>query len=186
MNWTTISLMSLWLFFTGFQQLCLGGHTFLFIEDLKEYVAAYSLNAGDLQHEIPLVRKLQLKQPDPPKSIVKFLFYAAFDCLCNLLLISVTLLVTSASCERNFSEMKLVKTFLRNSMHDDWVSELALLSSESLQAEGIDLKCFVDEFDSHHDNLRIKLDWFFLFNLHGDVLAKYKHTKNNLSKNIYK
>ena len=46
---------------------------FLFIEDLKDYAATYSLNVGDLQHEIPLVRKLQLKQPDQPKSIAKFL-----------------------------------------------------------------------------------------------------------------
>lgn len=37
------------------------------------------------------------------------------------------------------------------------LSNIALLSIESARAEGIDLDCFVDEFDSRHDNRRIKL-----------------------------
>ena len=53
--------------------------------------------------------------------------------------------------------MKLVKTFLRNSMNNDRSNDLALLSIESSRAEGINLECFVDEIDSHHDNRRIKL-----------------------------
>ena len=34
---------------------------------------------------------------------------------------------------------------------------VALLSTESSRAHETDLKCFVDEFDSRHDNRRIKL-----------------------------
>jgi len=34
-----------------------------------------------------------------------------------------------------------------------------LLSVERIRAEKIDLDAFVDEFDSRHDNRRIKLDW---------------------------
>ena len=55
-----------------------------------------------------------------PTSLEQFISFiiaaykAAFDCLYKLLLI--TLPATSASCERSFSKMKLVKTFLRNSM----------------------------------------------------------------------
>ena len=47
--------------------------------------------------------------------------------------------------------MKLVKAFLKNSMNDDRVSDLARLPIESSRVEGINLECFVDEFDSHHD-----------------------------------
>ncbi|XP_064083087.1 uncharacterized protein LOC135199099 [Macrobrachium nipponense] len=71
--------------------------------------------------------------------------------------LSVTLPVTSASCERCFSKMKIVKTFLRNSMTSERLSNTALLSVESKRAESIDLDSFVDEFDSRHDNCRIKL-----------------------------
>ena len=148
--------------FRGISALCPGGHTFLSIHHLKDYAAAYSLNATDLQYEIPIVKKLILKQPDQPKSMVEFLSFlcsykAAFECLFNLLLISVTLPVTSASCERSFSKMKLVKTHLRNSMNDDRLSDIALLSIECCRLEKVDLENFVDEFDSQHGNHRIKL-----------------------------
>jgi len=55
-----------------------------------------------------------------PTSLEQFISFivpsqGAFDCLYKLLLIAVSLPVTSASCERIFSKMKLVKTFPRNS-----------------------------------------------------------------------
>ena len=88
--------------FPGISALCFGVHRFLLIKDLKDYAAAYSLNTGDLQHEILLVKKLQKKQANPRNSIIKFLSFlcsskSSFDCLYNLLLISVTLLVTSVA-----------------------------------------------------------------------------------------
>ena len=61
---------------------------------------------------------------------------------------SLTLPVTSASCERSFSKMKIVKTFLRNSVTSERLSNIPLLSIESRCAESIDLDSFVDEFDS--------------------------------------
>jgi len=42
-------------------------------------------------------------------------------------------------------------------MNSDRLSNTALLSIESARAHEIDLECFVDEFDSRHDNHRIKL-----------------------------
>ena len=84
-------------------------------------------------------------------------YKAAFDCLYKLLLIALTLPVTSASCERSFSKIISIKTFLRNFMSNDRLSNIALLSIESARAESINLEDFVDEFDSRHDNCGIKL-----------------------------
>ena len=53
--------------------------------------------------------------------------------------------------------MKIVKTYLRNSMSNTHLSNLALLSIESERADAIDLEDFVDEFDARHENRRIKL-----------------------------
>jgi len=64
--------------------------------------------------------------------------------------------ITSASCETALSKMKLVKTFLRNSMTGDRLSNIDLLSIERLQDEKIDLDDFLDEFESEHGNRRIK------------------------------
>jgi len=74
-----------------------------------------------------------------------------------LLLVAVTLPITSASCERSFSKMKLLKTFPGNSMTSERLGNVDLLSIEGVRAEKIDLDDFVDAFDSRHDNRRIKL-----------------------------
>ena len=108
------------------------------------------------------MKKLLAKEQQQPQSIVQFLsllspYKAAFDCMYKLLLIAVTLPITSASCERSFSKMKLIKTYLRNSMSNGRLSNIALLSIESVRAESINLDAFVDEFDSRHGNRRIKL-----------------------------
>ena len=52
---------------------------------------------------------------------------------------------------------QLVKTYLRNSMADTRLSNLALLSFESKRAQGLDLDNVVDEFDVSHQKRRIAL-----------------------------
>ena len=136
--------------------------SFLREKDLLQFAAAYSVNSEDLKHEVPLIKKLLAKEQQQPQSIVQFLsllspYKAAFDCMYKLLLIAVTLPITSASCERSFSKMKLIKTYLRNSMSNGRLSNIALLSIESVRAESINLDAFVDEFHSRHGNRRIKL-----------------------------
>ena len=157
----TLSLGSCTIF-CGISALCPGSQSFLSEKALQAYINAYSISQYDLQHEIPLVKKLLNKEPKQPTSALEFLCFLApykdaFDCLYKLLLITVTLPVTSASCERSFSRMKLVKTFLRNSMTSDGLSNIALLSIESKRVESIDMDSFVDDFDSRHANRRINL-----------------------------
>jgi len=99
--------------------------------------------------------------PTSLKQIVSFIasYKGEFDCSYKLLLIAVTLPVTSASGERSFSKMNLVKTLLRNSMTSERLSNIDLLSIERVRAEQIDLYDFVDEFDIRHDNRKIKSHW---------------------------
>jgi len=63
------------------------------------------------------------------------------SCVCLLL---AALPVTSASCEKCFSKMKLVKTFPRNSMTSERLGNIDLLSGERYELK-IDLDHFVDE-----------------------------------------
>jgi len=56
-----------------------------------------------------------------------------------LLLVAVTLSVTSASCERSISNMKLVKTFPRNFITSDTLGNIDLLSVKKVRREKIDL-----------------------------------------------
>lgn len=51
-----------------------------------------------------------------------------------------------ASCERSFSKLKLIKTYLRSTMKQDRLSDLAILSIEKEMFESIDYDTIIDKF----------------------------------------
>uniref|UniRef100_A0A671M6X3 DUF4371 domain-containing protein n=1 Tax=Sinocyclocheilus anshuiensis TaxID=1608454 RepID=A0A671M6X3_9TELE len=83
----------------------------------------------------------------------KEVFYQLFRLCC----IALALPVSSASCERSFSALKLIKTHLRTTMTDDRLGNLGVLSIEVRRAKCLDLDDFVRRFASHHRNRRIQL-----------------------------
>jgi len=126
--------------FSGISALWPGGQTFLSEEHLKKFANEYSISENDLKHGTLLARNLLRKESQLPTSQEKCISFiapykGAFDCLYKLLLIAVTLPVTRASCERIFSKMKLVKTFLRNSITSERLSSNPILSVERVRAE---------------------------------------------------
>ena len=80
-------------------------------------------------------------------------FYELFR-LCK---IAVVLPVSSASCERSFSSLRLIKTYLRSAMTEKRLSSLAVLSIESKRTKALDLDTFVKRFAEQHGNHRILL-----------------------------
>lgn len=48
--------------------------------------------------------------------------------------------------------MKLIKTYLRNSMGHDRLSDLGMLSIEKVRAEGLNTELFVEKFASAHNS----------------------------------
>ena len=84
-------------------------------------------------------------------------FEAAFPQTIIVLQIAVTLGVSSSSCERSFSCVKRVKTFLRSSMTTERLSALAILSTEVDLASSIDFDDFLRIFVNNHNNRRIIL-----------------------------
>ena len=55
---------------------------------------------------------------------------AAFPASLQLLQIAMTISVSTAKCERCFSALKRIKSYLRNSMSEQRLSDLAILSIE--------------------------------------------------------
>ena len=80
-------------------------------------------------------------------------FYELFR-LCK---IAVILPVSSASCERSFSTLRIIKSYLRSTMTEKRLSSLAVLSIESKRTKAIDLNKFVRRFAEQHGNRRIQL-----------------------------
>uniref|UniRef100_A0A3B3HAC2 TTF-type domain-containing protein n=1 Tax=Oryzias latipes TaxID=8090 RepID=A0A3B3HAC2_ORYLA len=71
--------------------------------------------------------------------------------------VALALPVSTASCERSFSTLKLIKTALRSTISDERLSNLGVLSVESRRARAINLDDFVDVFAKKHSNRRVKL-----------------------------
>ena len=58
----------------------------------------------------------------------------------------LTLPVKTASVERSFSKLKIIKDYKRNTMSQTKLHELALLAIEHKEAAKIDLKELISEF----------------------------------------
>uniref|UniRef100_A0A8C5QMR9 Zinc finger MYM-type protein 1 n=2 Tax=Leptobrachium leishanense TaxID=445787 RepID=A0A8C5QMR9_9ANUR len=66
--------------------------------------------------------------------------------VCVALLLFLTLPVTVATAERSFSKLKLIKSYLRNTMSQQRLSGLALLSIENERARRLNIESIVDDF----------------------------------------
>ena len=62
--------------------------------------------------------------------------------------IYLTLAVSVASCERSFSKLKLIKTYLRSTMGQNRLTNLAILPIEREQTESLDFDEVIDQFAS--------------------------------------
>lgn len=66
--------------------------------------------------------------------------------LCTALQLFITMPVTSASAERSFSKLKLIKTFLRNTIGESRLSNLAIIGIEAQKARNLNIENLVDTF----------------------------------------
>ena len=140
--------------------------SFLQFEQMSGLAMMYEANLEDLKHELHSVKRLLERRSQSgrglPESLPEFVnliepFGEAFREVYRLARIAVVLPVSSASCERSFSALKLIKTVLRNSMGNARLSNLGILSIESERAQKLDLDVFVDEFARRNQNRRIIL-----------------------------
>ena len=78
----------------------------------------------------------------------------------KLFKIYLSIPVSSVSAERSFSCMKRIKTYIRNKMNEERLSDLAVLNIESEQLQKIATDCIIDLFAE--SNCR-RVDFFKLF-----------------------
>ncbi|KAL6503918.1 hypothetical protein OROGR_025841 [Orobanche gracilis] len=83
----------------------------------------------------------------------KSMNYYLVDRLVRLIL---TLPVYTATTERAFSSMKIVKTRLRNKMEDDFLASSLLMYIEKEIAKKFDVESIIDEFDDMKKQVQFK------------------------------
>ncbi|KAK0153219.1 Zinc finger MYM-type protein 1 [Merluccius polli] len=130
---------------TSIQSLNPQSDAFLKETNVFSFGRLYNADIDDLRHELHQFKRVLDRK-------IQEVFFELFR-LCK---IAVTLPVSSASCERSFSTLKLIKTFLRSTTTDMRLSDLGVLSIESRRAKALDLDVFVDRFARQH-NRRILL-----------------------------
>ena len=105
-------------------------------EEMLHLKAIHAANLGDeCLGPFSLLNKLS-----------KFKLGEIFPNVCIALRIFCTLPVTVASAERSFSKLKLIKNFLRSTMTQNRLNDLAILSIESELTRKIDFSDIIDAF----------------------------------------
>lgn len=74
-------------------------------------------------------------------------FQNGFPILTSIIRIFLTISTTTASCERSFSCLKRLKTYLRTTMGQERLSNLGTLQIEKKRI--INMEEFIDEFNSN-------------------------------------
>jgi len=85
-----------------------------------------------------------------PLELLKFIHkYSLKDVYSNIeiaLRIFLTIPVTTATCERSFSKLKIIKNYLRSTMSQDRLTNMGIISIERELASKINFEDIIDEF----------------------------------------
>lgn len=119
-------------------------------ESIQEVCNIYKLESNDLLSEIKILNRLFLNQDC--KSIINKINYVkskdiqiGFPNYTNILSIYLTIPTNTVSCERSFSALKRLKTYLRVTMNQERLSSLAVLYVH--KEYSIDFDQIIDKFN---------------------------------------
>ena len=133
---------------------------FLSLSALLPLVEAYDLDKDTIDMETKLAKKTLDKKNIHNISDVFLALIPlkdAFPELFRLIRISMTIAVNTAHCERSFSALKWIKTYLRSTMGEQRLTDLAILSIERELSSMISLDEVIYIFHSEDSNRRIML-----------------------------
>jgi hypothetical protein len=90
---------------------------------------------------------------DVLQHLIKIKLLASMPELATACVLFVTLPVTVASCERSFSKLKIIKTYLRSTIAQDRLSGLAILAIENKEATFLDKEKVIGDFANKKSRL---------------------------------
>lgn len=137
----------------------------LFFTEARKLVEAYPLDlSNEFLEQLLLTRnalKSQLRNAKSTYEAAKIIivdFYCTSICIpevCSAYILYLTLPVTTASAERSFSKLKLIKNYLRSTMTQTRLSSLAFINIENKMAREIDINIIVEEFAEKNARRRL-------------------------------
>ena len=135
---------------------------FLDVEMLEPLADNYNLDISLLIMEAALAKRTLDKSEHEMETIADVMkeikpLQNAFPTLAQVLQFALTISVSSASCERSFSALKRIKSFLRSTMTEERLVDLASLSIENDLARQLDFDTVIDRFAAVDKSRRISL-----------------------------
>ena len=130
---------------------------FLNFETIIPMANNYKIDLEDLELEFSQVQRDIKKHNASLKNVKEFDAFIipqsiAFPELCKILNISPT-----AECERSFSKQKLINTHIRNTMLDQRLKSLSIISIHRVRAMNIEFIDVVDRFVKRFPNIMLDL-----------------------------
>ena len=110
-----------------------GSKDFLSRSTLKPLFSSYNICEKVVTMEATLAKwSLEKKRLDSTNDVLLSLLplTEAYPNLVRLIRIALTIAVSTAQCERSFSTLRLIKNYLRSTMCEERLSDLAVLSIE--------------------------------------------------------
>jgi len=151
----------------GIAALCPDSDHFADYSQIQQFAEAYNADTSDLQHELHqaqrmLERLASSASAGVPASLLDFVTYLArygeaFHELYRLGRIAISLPVSTASCERSFSALRQIKTWVRNSISDSRLCNVSILAIERERVHSLSVDAVVDALAVSHKNRRIAL-----------------------------
>ena len=137
---------------------------FLSPSALRPLIELYDIDKDSIDMEAKLAKKtLGQKNLQYISDVFKSLIPLkdAFPELAKLIRIAMTIAVNTAHCERSFSALKRIKTYLRSTMCEQRLTDLAILSIEREISGTLSLDEVVDRFAGIEQNRRLLLSSFY-------------------------
>ena len=132
---------------------------FLHTSDLKPLIDNYHLDEDSIAVEVSMAtHMLSAKELSHTSEVLVFLtsLPRAFPNIIRLFRIALTISVSTAECERSFSALKRIKSYLRSTMGEQRLTDLAVLVVERELSSHISNGAILEEF-KNRDNNRIIL-----------------------------
>lgn len=103
------------------------------VQILLEVGGTKDVDGRELFDELVILCEIIEEDTSPLKVLEKIFSYSADDIYCNVsivLRILLTMPLTTASAERSFSKLKLIKNYLRSTLPQEKITNLAIISIE--------------------------------------------------------
>jgi hypothetical protein len=131
---------------------------FLNINDIDEFSRHIDTDSNALKNEFIIIECML--QSKATNEVIEFLnelvpLSNAFPQTLRMIKNVITKPISTVTCEKSFSNMKIIKNYLQNSMTDKLLSDLTVLVVE--RDFDIHYEQVIEKFASNHKNCRILL-----------------------------